>query len=90
MKNKKKELTFEERYNASEATAAAAASLFEKLAEDLEEAALHKWDLRRDIEDEIVRLRAQAGYLEGLRTQAVSGESSDLEVAGRIRALVAN
>jgi hypothetical protein len=80
--------SFEDRLNAAHATAAAAASTFELIALDLEEAATQKREIADDITAEISRLTALIEDYSALRHEAEVYEAANLAKADKIRALV--
>lgn len=81
-------LSFEDRLNVAHATAAAAASTFELVALDLEEAATQKREVADDISREIARLTALIEDYAALRHEAEVFEAQNLAKADKIRALV--
>lgn len=80
--------SFEARLNAAHATAAAATSVVDKIADDLETAAAEKRGVVHDIDGQIAELSATIDHLYELRDEALVFEDVHLVKAEKIRALV--
>ena len=87
---KKTEPSFEERLNAASAQAAAATSVFDRVAADLEKAGQEKEILAQDIRNEVARLLALVDEYVALEDEALQAAASNYDKAMSVRALVGN
>lgn len=81
--------TFEERLGGAYATADAAISVVETIADELEDAAVEHRAVITEIDEEVERLHALLDDLDALRAEASIAEAKSLATATNIRALCA-
>lgn len=84
------ELTFEERLNAASAQTAAALSVFEVAASDLEKAADEREVVAQELAKKQIELTSEAYRLFELEAEALDSSEANRNTANKIRAFVGN